>query len=161
MKLIRAVQDQFQFEISREEKHLLNVLQLYPLVPASHHQLSQGCEIPEQEENQRLLEDSLKAQREENRKKVVELLNESKRFTETASGYRADFARGEIEWLLQVLNDVRVGSWLALGSPAAHPEVKPGMSHQTMSHIVTMGIAAFFEMRFLNAVSGGQPSGHD
>jgi len=161
MKLIRADPEQFQFEISREEKHLLNVLQLYPLVPASHQQLSQGREIPDREANQRLLEESLQAQREENQKKVMELLNETNRFTEIEQGYRAKFTRGEIEWLLQVFNDVRIGSWLALGSPAAHPEIKPGMSHQTMSHIVTMDIAGFFEMAFLRAVSGELKSDHE
>ena len=53
------------------------------------------------------------------------------------------------EWLLQVLNDVRVGSWIALGSPAEHPEMEPEMSKQTMSHVMTMDIAAFFEMGFM------------
>lgn len=161
MKLLRVDQEQFQFEISREEKHLLNVLRLYPLVPASHHQLSQGCEIPDREENQRLLVESLQAQRDENQKKVVALLNEANRFTEIENGHRAKFTRGEIEWLLQVFNDVRIGSWLALGSPAAHPEIKPGMSNQTMSHIVTMDIAGFFELAFLRAVSGDLAPEHE
>ena len=40
MKLIRASHDQFGFELSQEEKNLLNILQLYPLVPAAHHRLS-------------------------------------------------------------------------------------------------------------------------
>jgi len=154
MKLIRADKDQFRFEFSREEKDMLQVLQLYPLVPASHHRLSKDRKIPNREENQRLLDESLQTQREENRQKVMALLNESKRFRECAAGYRVDFTRDEIEWLLQVLNDVRLGSWLALGSPDEHPEFKPGMDHQTLSHIVTMEVAAFFEMCLLHAVSG-------
>jgi hypothetical protein len=161
MKLIRASQDQFRFELSQEEKNLLNILQLYPLVPAAHHRLSKGRQIPNREENQQLLEESMKAQREENRKKVVELLNEPKRFTECAAGYRTKFTRGEIEWLLQVLNDIRVGCWLALGSPDEHPEMKQGMSNQTMSQIATMEIAAFFQMGFLHAVSGNLQPGHE
>ena len=108
-----------------------------------------------------MLEESLKAQREANRKNVLALLSESKRFTKITNGYRANFTRGEIEWLLQVFNDVRVGSWLALGSPAAHPEIMPGMSNQTMTHIVTMDIAAFFEMAFLQAVRGDLQPGHE
>jgi hypothetical protein len=103
----------------------------------------------------------MKAQREENRKKVVELLNEPKRFTECAAGYRTKFTRGEIEWLLQVLNDIRVGCWLALGSPDEHPEMKKGMSNQTRSQIATMEMAAFFEMGFLHAVSGNLQPGHE
>ena len=34
-----------------------------------------------------------------------------------ASGLQLTLSGPEIEWLLQVLNDVRVGSWIALGSP--------------------------------------------
>jgi hypothetical protein len=91
----------------------------------------------------------------------VALLNEDKRFIECESGYRAVFTRGEIEWLLQVLNDVRLGNWIALGSPDEHPEIKKGMSSQTMSRIVTMDMAGFFEMGFLSAISGDLQPGHE
>jgi hypothetical protein len=161
MKLLRADQDQFRFEFSREEKELLNVLRQYPLVPASHHRLSKDRQLPRREENQRLLDESLKAQREENRRQVESLLDEPHRFLKCEQGYRVTFARVEIEWLLQVLNDIRVGRWLALGSPDEHPKLQAGMSSQTLSHIVTMDIAAFFEMCFLRAVSGDPQPGHE
>ena len=161
MKRIRSGREKFQFEIRREEKALLlQVLRLYPLVPSAHHRLSRGRQIPDQAENQELLEESLNARRRENRKQVEFLLNESDRFTECQAGYRASFTRGEIEWLLQVLNDVRLGSWLALGSPDPDQGIQKGLSPQTASHVMAMDVAGFFEMSFLRAVSGGPKTGH-
>jgi hypothetical protein len=129
-------------------------LQRYPLVPAAHHQLSNDPQIPNREENQHLLDDALKAQREENQKLALALLTESKRFVESAPGYQVGFSRGEIEWLLQVLNDVRVGSWLALGSPDPDKEIKKRRTKDAAQHALTMDLAAYFEMIFLEAVSG-------
>ncbi len=155
MKPIRSAGEKFRFEMDPSEKALLfHVLQLYPLVPADHHRLSKDRYLANCEENQHLLEESLLARRLENRKQVDTLLNEPGRFKECPGGFRAGFTRGELEWLLQVLNDVRVGGWLALGSPDEHPEKKEGMSRQTLSHIMTMDVAGFFEMNFLNAVMG-------
>jgi hypothetical protein len=162
MKLIRAGRRQIQFEFAPAEKAILfHLLQLYPVVPAAHHRLSQGRKIPDREENQRLLEESLQAQRDEHRQQIQALLNEAGRFKECPEGFRASFSRGEIEWLLQVLNDVRVGSWIALGSPAVHPELKKEMSHQTTSQVLTMEVAAFIELNFLHAVSGDLSPGHE
>jgi hypothetical protein len=161
MKLIRADADQFQFEISREEKSLLNILQLYPLVPAAHHRLSRGRKIPNRVENQQLLEEALHAQREENQKKVQMLLAESQRFVASTGGYEAAFSRSEMEWLLQVFNDIRVGSWLALGSPDQHPEIREGTSHQDMSRVVALNVAGFFEMCLLQAIHGDASAGHE
>ena len=39
--------------------------------------------------------------------------------------------------------------------------MEPEMSKQTMSHVMTMDIATFFEMGFLSAVSGEFQPGHE
>ena len=63
------------FEIGRREKDLLlEILQLYPLVPPAHHRLSKTAPAGQLDEHQRLLEESLAAQRKENRKSVRALL---------------------------------------------------------------------------------------
>ena len=134
------------------------VLELYPLTPASHHRLSRGT-LPRQTENQQLLDEALQGHRNENRQQVESLLTGPRRFVKCARGYRAVFTRGELECLLQVCNDVRVGSWIALGAPEEPPELKAGMGGQAILHLATMDLAAYFEMCFLAAVSGEPPSG--
>ena len=154
MKFIRQYRDAFTFEVSgREKTWLLAILKLFPLVPLSHHRLSQTTKLPDQEANQRLLEESLQAQRDENQKLVRAMLNETGRFNPCAGGFRFELKRSEIEWLLQVLNDVRLGSWLALGSPDLAQENDLVLTAQTLPQIQRMELAGMFEMFFLNAVS--------
>ena len=60
MKLIRSDQRGFVFHLGKREKHLLlQTLQLYPLVPASHHRLAETGDSPEDDERQRLLDEAL------------------------------------------------------------------------------------------------------
>lgn len=162
MKLLRVTQKKFQFEIDRTEKFLLfHVLKLYPAVPASHHRLSKDRHIPNREENQHLLDEALKAQRSERRKQVESLLKDPHRFVEFEDGYRVSFTREEVEWLLQVLNDVRVGSWIAMGSPDQQTENKRRLTKQAMPHVMAMDAAGFFETSFLHAITGGTAHGHE
>ncbi len=162
MKLIRADQDQFQFKLSRGEMlRLLHVLKLYPLVPADHHRLSKGHKIPDREENQKLLDEALKTQRQETRQHLEAMLGETQRFVKCDTGYHASFSRNEIEWLLQVLNDVRVGSWITLGSPEQKEEAIKKMNEENAPHFMAMELAGFFEGYFLDAISGELKPGED
>ena len=162
MKLIHAATDAFQFEISADEKGLLfQLLQLYPLVPATHYRLSKDRQISNREENQLLLDETLSSQRLANRQQVEAMLNEPKRFATCAAGYQVSFRRGEMEWLLQVFNDVRLGSWIALGSPDHQEEMRQRRKPQAARHLLIMDLTAFFETAFLDALSGEIPPGHE
>jgi hypothetical protein len=154
LKFIRQYQDAFTFEISKREKSwLLNLLNLFPLVPLSHHQLSKSAKLPDQEANQRLLEESLQAQRDENRRLVAVMLSEENRFRPGPDGFRFDLTRAEIEWLLQVLNDVRLGCWLLLGSPDLAAEDSLELTLNNLPHIQRMELAGMFEMFLLSAIN--------
>ena len=127
MNLIRADKNSLVFQLAKREKLLLlEALKLYPLVPAAHHRLSKSGDAAQSDENQRLLEQALAEQRQENRQQVLAMLNEPERFRETKAGFELRLTPSQVEWLLQVLNDVRVGSWLALGEPepGEEPEIK-------------------------------------
>ena len=155
MKLIRTKREKLVFEISLSEKRLLfDVLKLYPLISATHHRLTKSARTAKHDENQRLLEESLAAQREENRKNVRAMLDEPGHFKEMASGLQLTLSGPEIEWLLQVLNDVRVGSWIVLGSPDPESGKKIVFNEKILPHFRTMELAGAFEMVFLDALSG-------
>ena len=133
---------------------LFEVLKLYPLISATHHRLTKAARTAKHDENQRLLEESLTAQREENRKNVRAMLDEPGHFKEMASGLQLTLSGPEIEWLLQVLNDVRVGSWIALGAPDPEQGEKIVFSEKILPHFRMMELAGAFEMVFLDALSG-------
>ena len=158
MKLIRTRREKFVFAISPQEKGLLDeVLKLYPLVSATHHRLSRKSNIVQPNDHQRLLEESLAAQREVNRKNVQAMLEKPGHFQTTAAGSQLTVSGPEIEWLLQVLNDVRVGSWIALGSPDPEQDKKIVFDKKMLPHFRMMELAGAFEMVFLDALSGPAP----
>lgn len=151
MKLLRNGKAGLVFQLHPREKQLLfETIKLYPLVPASHHRLSKGGDVPQADENQRLLEAALAEHRQENRRQVLAMLNDPQRFREIKSGFELTLTPAQIEWLLQVLNDVRVGSWLALGEP--EPGEKPDVTEHNAKYLLAMELGGFFESGLLAAL---------
>jgi hypothetical protein len=160
MKFVRARQQQLVFEIGRQEKALLfETLKLYPLVSPAQYRLSKTAPANQFNDHQRLLEESLAAQREENRKHLQALMNEPGRFQAAPKGLLLKITRPETEWLLQVLNDIRVGSWIALGSPDTEAGEPIPLNEESATHIRSMEIAGAFETVFLDALAGRTSAG--
>ena len=158
MKFLRIEDGKFVLEFAPEEKALLlHLLNLYPLVPESYHRLTKDKKLPEREENQQLLDDALKAQREQNKKEILALVSEPGRFTEADKAAQAAFTRAELEWLLQVVNDVRVGCWIALGSPGYEIRKKARPDKDSLRQMMFMELAGAFEMFFLGVINGAVP----
>jgi hypothetical protein len=144
VKLIRAGKAGHVFRVGRREQELLfEMLKLYPLVPASHHQLSRQGKDKTADEDQHLLETALAEQRQENRKQVLAMLNDPQFLKETKSGFELSLSAAQIEWLLQVLNDVRVGSWLALGEPEQGAE--PEVNEQNARYLIALELCGMFQ----------------
>jgi len=153
VKLIRSTKDQFQFRLGRREKQaLLHLLKLYPCLPAAHQPLSKGGGSPVPETDQGLLDEALAEQRRENRRRLQALLADPGRFQEQESGWRFSLSPAEVEWLLQVLNDIRVGSWVLLGSPERR--LAP-LDEKTIPHYWAMELSGQFQIEFLEAMQGG------
>jgi len=152
VKLIRVTKSNFLFHLGKREKHLLTqVLLLYPRIPPATFRLSKSGKLPDAEANQRLLEESLAEQREQNRKTLQAFLTDPRRFTDTESGSRLSISPSELEWLLQILNDVRVGSWIILGSPEQAMEFKL-LNEKTAADFWAMEMSGQFQMNFLAAL---------
>jgi hypothetical protein len=155
MKLIRRKDEQFVFEMNDREKSLLHlILNQFPLVPRAHHRLRKTKKLPNAEASAQLLEETLKSQQLENRKWLMAMLEATKYFKSRKEGFHFTIKRPEIERLLQVLNDVRVGSWLALGAPDLDEKEKLEVTEKTAAHVYRMELAGAFEMFFLEALTG-------
>ncbi len=154
MKLLRTAKERLIFHLSRREKHVLcDVLKLYPRIPPAHQPLSKAARLPDQEASQRLLDEALAEQRAENKKHLLAWLADPRRFEEDQTGCRLSLSASEIEWLLQVLNDIRVGSWVRLGSPEEKLEAA-ALNNQTAPDFWAMEMSGFFQMNILEAVGG-------
>jgi hypothetical protein len=152
MKLVRSSKTRLLFHLGqRETRLLLRILKLYPRVPPAHLQLTRSKTLPDRDANQHLLDEALAEQRAENRKHLLALLADPRRFVHIETGSRLSLPPGDIEWLLQVLNDIRIGSWVRLGSPEAKP---PKLNDATTPDFLAMEVAGYFQMRLLEALQG-------
>ena len=149
MKLLQVENDRYFFQFGHREKALFEfLLRLYPVIPSAHQPLSKTS--AHKDENQRLLDDALAEQRKENKQLVENLLKDAKRFKEKGAAVEMNLSTGEIEWVLQVLNDVRVGNWILLGSPEEHPHFDPNA--ENAPYVIAMGLASNFQMDLLDAL---------
>ncbi len=157
MNLIRTTKTQLQFHLARREKQvLLNLLRLYPCLPPAHQRLTRSGRLPEPEASQRLLDEALAEQREQNRGHLQALLADPARLAQLETGWRLCLSPEDLEWLLQILNDIRVGSWVRLGSPQEHLDK---LDQHTAPHYWAMEMSGHFQAEFLEALRGetGQP----
>ena len=154
MRLLRASKGNYQFHLGQREKHAFcELLGLYPCIPPAHQSLSKSGKLPDGEVNQRLLDEALAEQRAENQKQLHTFLSDPLRLVPVRKqgddGFRLTLSPTELEWLLQILNDIRVGSWIKLGSPE---EPKLVLNADTMPHVWAMEASGHFQMQLLAAV---------
>jgi hypothetical protein len=152
VKLIRSSNDKLLFHLGKREKQLLvQVLKLYPRVPSGHHTLTKTPNLRDREANQVLLDEAMAEQRTVSAKQLQAFLADPHRFAEDQSGCRLSLCNSEPEWLLQILNDIRVGSWLNLGSPQPPMEIQT-LNERTAPDFWAMEMAGHFQMQLLAAM---------
>jgi hypothetical protein len=150
VKIQRLTPDRFVLQLSsREQQLLFETIKLYPLVHASHHRLTRAANA-QSEENQRLLEAALAEQRTENRRQIEALVTDPHRWQKRARSFHLELKPGECEWLLQVLNDIRVGSWIALGEP--DEDQPPELTGDNYRFAVALEVCGAFQSVLLAAL---------
>lgn len=150
MKLIARPDDGLQFEMASREKDLLiQLLRLYPRIPSSYQPLSKAASL--EQSSQRLLDEALAETRAQNKKALQSLLTDPQRLRQHGGNWRLTLSGPEVEWLLQVLNDIRVGSWIHLGSPETPFKV---LNTATAPDVWAMEMAGSFQMRLLEMLEG-------
>ena len=153
MRLLSSSAGRLAFQFRRNEAEIFReLLALYPLVPATHHQLSKSAD--ELHEAQHLLDEALAERRQENKRQLDQWLNDPQRFVPSEKGHtlRLELTTAEADWLLQVINDIRVGSWLRLGSPDPHAEEQLEPTEENLRYYWAMELGGLFEMLLLSAL---------
>ena len=160
MKLLKRDETHCSFMIGRREREmLLSLLQRYPIIAAAHFRTRNPSKSEEAKQNQELLEEALAEQQKENRKQLEQMLAEKGRFVENDLGFTFRLSYPEIEWMLQVLNDIRIGSWIQLGQPDLSSPNAPPLNEQTILLAWAMEIAALFQHSLLQAAQPAEPAG--
>lgn len=152
MKLISRNDKDCVFLIGKRERQMMfGVLKHYPMLSSTY--VSDRHSSPRAlKKNEELLKEALAEQQKENRQLVKEFLDAKGRFAEHELGYQFTLALSEAEWLLQVFNDVRVGSWVKLGSPALGDSLRVALDEKKVRLCCIMEIAGLFESELLQAL---------
>jgi hypothetical protein len=142
----------FVFQLNRQEMDwLLATLRLYPMLDSSYHKITGGS-AEEIRAEQQLLEDAMRQQRSEHKRKLDKFLATPGRFRlEAPDQYRFNLTAEQMEWFLQVLNDVRVGCWVKLGRPELEPARRRELTGQDARHMAALEASGFFQMVLLQA----------
>jgi hypothetical protein len=157
MKFIRSQKSglggaAFLFEMSRQEMDwLVATLKLYPQLDSGYHQITH-CAAPEIKAEQELLEEAMAQQRGDHKRKLDKFFATPGRFRLEGPGrYRFSLPAEQMDWMLQVLNDVRVGSWVKLGRPELESVPKPNLTGQAARAMAALEISGYFQMVLLEA----------
>lgn len=154
MRLVQRTSQHWHFRLTRRDRVLLkDLLLLYPAIPSSYHRLSRSSP-PAQDivAGQELLTEAMAAQRTDYRLRIERFLREPRRFTADGNAYRLRLDREEMEWLLQVLNDVRVGTWISLGCPDPDQGETPAGTAAEVQLLVRMELAGMLQCVLLEAL---------
>lgn len=160
MKLLRQQDGRYEFLFGLREHHVFReVLRAFPVTPLEHHRVTRGEPPPALAGAQQLLHEALNEWKQSARRRVEAFLADLRRFAPQGERVRATFTREEMEWLLQVLNDVRVGSWLQLGCPDPDSGQRPKLTSKNARYLPLMEAAGAFEFALLAALDGTEGVG--
>jgi len=150
MKLLRQGRAGWKFELEPKEAMVLRALvSEFPLSAATPAKISRKGRDAKSAERQRLLNESLAQHRRDLKKQAGKLLAAGLKHEK--SGWRLTLSAAEREVLLQLLNDIRVESWHALGEPDNLDELPPPASDADFRHYNLMQLAGFSEFKMLEA----------
>ncbi len=149
MRLARATARAWTLALSdRERDFLVAVLQAYPAVPPEYQPLSRQSADRLSPEDQQLLSEALAEHRSENQSRLRRWLRAGARFRPVDQEWQFNLSRADFDWMLQVLNDVRVGNWLQLGAPEDVHDPSC-LLEKDPAALFLMEAAGMFQMEFL------------
>lgn len=154
MKLLHVTGQEVVFAIRPAElRMLLIVLGSFPVLNRAQTLTKSGDE-EQLADAQKLLDEAMSGHWNTMHRELQTWLKAPDRFRKLDRHLEWRIENERREWLLQVLNNVRVGSWLELGSPenleAAHHEA----GEDAVPHLALMEMAGMFQSALLDPSAG-------
>ena len=154
MRLLKHSGTRWQYELNQEEGLLLRMLvREFPLTATTAVKITRTGRDPKAAERERLLNESLAQHRKELKRLAGKLL--AARLKAGKDGWRLSMNVDEREILLQLLNDIRVESWHALGEPENLDTFLPQASEMDQRYQQLMHVAGYFEWKMVGDTVGG------
>lgn len=131
---------------------MLKLLALFPVLSTSYHKATRNSDARKIGIDPELLEQALADQQKELKEAVQKMIKQPSRFKLHDLGYVFTVKVNEMEWLLQLFNDIRVGSWVKLGSPKRDGGAGIEITEQNIELAWAMEMAGLFEHTLLEAL---------
>ena len=148
MKLLKHSGAGWRYELEQREGILLRMLvREFPLTAATAIKITRTGGDARSAERERLLSESLAKHRQELKQQAGKLL--VNRLKVGKDGWRLSLSMDEREVLLQLLNDIRVESWHALGDPENLDALPPDFSEADFRYHQLIHAAGYFEWKML------------
>jgi hypothetical protein len=155
MRLIEQTKQGLKYELNFSEGDCLQTLmQRFPFTAPVRAKISRTDTSPKSMERETLLNESLADHRKELKKQASGLLAPG-RFRREEKGYLLTLGLEEREVLMQILNDIRVGCWHALGEPEILEPKTPPSTDSELAHYNLMNLAGYFEASLLSEEHDG------
>lgn len=157
MRLLRRNEQELVLSLDNAEQQVLrDLLAAYPVLRTDFQPLSKNADPQDakQQANQQLLVEALAAQKAEYAKLRDQFLASPDRLRPVKRHWELRIAPAEIEWLLQVLNDVRVGNWERAGCPEEEPLGILNVTVKDVHALIIMETAGFFIHDLLENLGG-------
>ena len=159
MRLVERDENQLTFEVTSRQKLLFErILLEYPVGSDGQHAISKSGESVELPDQQELLEEALAENRAEMKRRVRNFLRDPRRFEEQENGWRVSILSRQFDWLLQVLNEIRVGIWYQLNCPESDDIELVKVDPEAF---IRMSITGQLQQELLIALNGDLPTPDD
>ena len=151
MKLVKQSGGNWRYALRQNEFdllcHLLNKFPFTEIVPAK---ISKTDADPKSFEREKLLNESMTEHRKELKRRAVNLTTGNK-LKKVEKRYLLTLTAEDREIMLQILNDIRVGCWHALGEPESLELQKLDNSPQKLRCQNLMNLAGYFEHHLIGS----------
>lgn len=151
MRLVKSSGQSRQYHLNQKEADILTgLLREFPFTDQGPARISRAQDSPDSqtEDRGKLLNESLAAHREELTAFARALL-EPNHWKKSGAGQTLTLEAAARELLLQILNDVRLGCWHALGEPDSIEAPPPPASASAAAFRNLMDVAGYFEWNLL------------
>jgi hypothetical protein len=157
MRLLKQSGAGWTYGLNRNEGILLRALvREFPPMAATAVKIARTGTDARSAERERLLNESLAQHRQELKKLAGKLL--AARLRHEKDGWRLSLNANEREVLLQLLNDIRIESWHALGEPENLDALPSPPSEADLRQHHLMHLAGYFEWTMLGETVEGRES---
>jgi hypothetical protein len=153
VKLLRRSEKEVVFHLGkREYSAFCRLLDRYPMVPADFSPLSRFVDPEDIGGDQQWLDESLNESKAESKKAIQDMLKDKKHFREISRGWNLHLTPGEVDWLLQIFGDIRVGCWMRLGCPDEMKGQMPALTADNLEYYVSMDMCGRLQMLLLHSL---------